>query len=308
MSGFFIQGKFGKVGNFETVLPGRAVPGLVHFWRNNDDPALPWSGPTRFAPGLGNKIQGISLIQSKYGNPGNLEIVVVSGGQLLHYWRDSGPNFTWTGPDTIPSAVSGFPGLIQSRFGSVGNFEVVAPASGGGLAHYWRNNDSPSLPWSAPTPFGGSLGQVDAVSLIQSNFGSPGNLEVVALASGQVYHFWRDSGPSFTWNGPYPLVGITGRPSWIQSRFGSKGNFELVVSNPEDGMTHYWRNNDAPSLPWSGPTPFDLGPQFGDPSLIESNYRVPGNLEVLAGTDKDNLTHSWRDSAWHGPFFVESGI
>jgi hypothetical protein len=313
VSGFFIQGKFGTKGNFETVIPGRAVPGLVHYWRNNDNPSLPWSGPTRFASSIGNVDGGVTLIQSNFGSPGNLEIVVVVAGKLLHLWRDSGPSFTWSAPFTIASGVSGIPGLIQSRFGSKGNFEVVVPVSGGGLVHYWRNNDIPSLPWSAPTPFGKSLGSVAAVSLIQSNFGSPGNLEVVASASGQVYHFWRDSGPSFAWNGPFILAGIFGIPSLIQGRFG-QGNFELVVSSASGGLVHYWRDNGSSSFPWSGPTPFDLGPQFGAPSLIESNFGDPGNLEVLAGTfaSGTELTHSWRDSGpsftWHGPSVVETGV
>jgi hypothetical protein len=38
-----------------------------------------------------------------------------------------------------------------------------------------RNNDDPNLPWSQPTVFGESLGNVQAVSLIQSNFGNPGS-------------------------------------------------------------------------------------------------------------------------------------
>jgi hypothetical protein len=42
---------------------------------------------------------------------------------------------------------SGTPSLIQSNFGIKGNFELVVPMSNGGLAHYWRNNDDPELPW-----------------------------------------------------------------------------------------------------------------------------------------------------------------
>jgi hypothetical protein len=256
------------------------------------------------------------LIQSNFGNPGNLEVVVSVGGKLYHLWRDSGPSFTWSDPFLVTSGVSGIPGLIQSRFGTQGNFEVVVPASGGGLVHYWRDNDDPSFPWSGPTPFGGSVGAVDSISPIQSNFGNPGNLEVVASAGGQIYHFWRDSGPSFTWNGPFLLSGIVGSPSLIQSRFGSQGNFELVVSNLSGGLTHYFRNNDDPNLPWSGPTLFGGLTQFGLASLIESNFGSPGNLEVLAGTFDPiagaELVHFWRDSGpsftWNGPFIAETGI
>ena len=314
MSGFFIQGRFGSVGNFEVVVPSGSAPGLVHYWRNNHNPSLTWSGPTRFGAALGAIDGGVTLIESNFSSPGNLEVVTSVGGQLYHFWRDSGPSFTWNGPFFITDGVSGVPGLIQSRFGIRGNFEVVVPASGSGLLHFWRNNDDPSLPWSGPTSFGGSLGLVDSVSLIQSSFGNPGNLEVVASARGQAYHFWRDSGPSFNWNGPFLLNGIFGSPSLIQSRFGSRGNFELVVSTPSGGLVHYWRNNDDPSLPWSAPTPIGGLIRFGFISLIQSNFGSSGNLEVIAGTFDPNagaeLAHVWRDSgpsvsSWSFPFIAE---
>lgn len=42
--------------------------------------------------------------------------------------------------------------FIQSRFGNRGNFEIVLPRTGGGLVHFWRNNDAPANPW----PWGGT--------------------------------------------------------------------------------------------------------------------------------------------------------
>jgi hypothetical protein len=315
MSGFFIQGSFGPVGNFEVVVPSRLTPGLVHYWRDNNSSNLTWSNPTRFGSALGFISGGVSLIESSFGSPGNLELVVSTGGQLYYFWRDSGLSLTWNGPFYITGGVSGVPGLIQSRFGTRGNFEVVVPASDRGLVHYWRNNDDPSLPWNGPTSFGRSLGPVDSVSLIQSNFGDPGNLEVVASSGGQAYHFWRDSGPSFNWNGPFLLSGIFGCPSLIQSRFGSQGNFELVVSTPSGGLAHYWRNNDDPGLPWSAPTPFTGLIRFGLISLIQSNFGNSGNLEVMAGTFDPNggeLAHVWRDSgpssSWSFPLIAETGV
>ncbi len=98
----------------------------------------------------------------------------------------------------IGGGVSGNPVLIQSRFGQKGNFELVVPSTGSGLLHMWRNNDYAGLPWSEPTPFGEGLGQVDAVTMIQSNYGSPGNLEVIARVGDKLYSLWRDS----HWHGP----------------------------------------------------------------------------------------------------------
>jgi len=309
-SGYLVQGLFGGIGNFELVTP-RQSGGLAHYWRNNDDPALPWNGPYPFGgPGV---YDSVTLIQSNYGDPGNLEAMARTGDQLHFYWRDSGPVFSWNGPYPIGSGAAGNPALIQSRFGARGNFEMVVPLQDGGLAHYWRNNDDPALPWNGPYPFGGSVGDVDDVALVESNFGNPGNLELVVRAGDQLLFFWRDSGPAFTWNGPYPITGgVQGRPALIQGRFGAKGNFELVTPLVGSGLAHLWRNNDDPALPWSGPIPFGAGTgYYSAVTMIESNFGDPGNLEVVAQT-ANLLAFFWRDSgpsfAWNGPYVFESGI
>ena len=49
-------------------------------------------------------------------------------------------------------------------------------------------------------------GHIDAVTMIQSNFGDPGNLELVARVGDSLKFFWRDSGPDFHWNGPFGLL------------------------------------------------------------------------------------------------------
>src|SRR5205085_1223896 len=121
-------------------------------------------------------------------------------------WRDSGPAFNWSAPVTIGNGVSGVPALIQSKFGTKGNFELVVPSDQAGICFQFRNNDAASLPWSGQVLFGQSLGKVTAVTMIQSNFGNPGNLEVMALAGNDLYFFWRDSGPLFHWNGPFHIA------------------------------------------------------------------------------------------------------
>lgn len=276
-----IQSRYGIMGNFEVVVPSSSG-GLVHYSRNNDDPTLPWSGPTFFGQSLG-QVDAVTLIESNFGTPGNLEVIARVGNSLYTFFRDSS-TFVWNGPSFLTSGVAGNPVLIQGRYGTVGNFELVVPTSSGGLVHYSRNNDDPSLPWSGPTFFGQSLGQVDAVTMIESNFGSPGNLELVARVGNSLYTFFRDS-VTLVWNGPGFLTnGATGVPSLIQGRFGTVGNFELVVPAAAGGLVSYTRNNDAPNLPWSGPTFFgqSLG-IVGSASLIESNFgNPPGNLEVVS--------------------------
>ena len=126
--------------------------------------------------------------------------------------------------------VSGVPILIQSPFGNKGNFELLTPMASGGLAHYWRNNDDPFVPWFGPIRFGQEAGRFEAVGMIQSNFGDSGNLEVVGRIADRLVFFWRDSGPPIRWNGSIPIVadgvpiaGVTGNPVLIQSRCGNKG-------------------------------------------------------------------------------------
>jgi hypothetical protein len=130
--------------------------------------------------------------------------------ELEFFFRDSGPELKWNGPfpiDTRP--VMSNPVLIQSRFGNRGNFELIAPETGLGgpgfpIVHMFRNNDDPSLPWGQFAEFGGNLTDpIEALTMIQSNFGNPGNLEVVARIGGRLAFFFRDSGPALIWTGPF---------------------------------------------------------------------------------------------------------
>ncbi|WP_206310869.1 hypothetical protein, partial [Streptomyces sp. A1547] len=146
-----------------------------------------------------------TMIQSTFGEEGNLEVVARVGAGLVHFVRDSEPPFTWNGPfPIVPSGVSGNPVLIQSNFGDEGNFEIVTPMANGGLGHFVREN--PTMPWAGPFPVGTTTVSVDAVTMIQSTFGEEGNLEVVARVGAGLVHFVRDSEPPFTWNGPFPIA------------------------------------------------------------------------------------------------------
>ena len=303
--GSLLQGRYGNVGNFEAVVTASAG-GLAHLWRNNDAAGLPWSAPIHFGAALG-AAQGATVIESNFMAPGlagNLEVAAVdASGGLNHLWRDSGPAYAWSAPLKFANGARGKPSMIQSHFGAKGNFEVVVAQQAGGLAHYWRNNDAANLPWSGATLFGQSLGHIDAVALVEGNFGNPGNLEVVVRVGSTLYAFWRGA----SWSAPLQIAtGVAGQPCFIQSRFGTRGNFELVVPSASGGLIHLWRNNDAAGLPWSGPTHFGSG-VFTDVGLIESNYGEPGNLEVLA-RQGNTLTHFWRDAAWHGPIAVAATV
>jgi hypothetical protein len=67
-------------------------------------------------PELGT-VGSVSVIEKKFGNAGNLEIVAGVGTSMDFLWRDSGPAFVRNGP--TPIAAKGIsPMLIQSRFGA----------------------------------------------------------------------------------------------------------------------------------------------------------------------------------------------
>jgi hypothetical protein len=140
----------------------------------------------------------VVVIQSSEGN--NFELIARAGSNLYHLYRD-GTTFQWHGPTaTIFTEAAGIPGFIQSTFGMKGNFELVTPCADGGLIHLYRDNDAPGFPWHETTRFGATSDHVKAVSLIQSNYGSPGHLEVAAQQDAGIASYYRNGGWNFLGN------------------------------------------------------------------------------------------------------------
>jgi hypothetical protein len=161
-------GTFGVMGNFQLVVPLR-TGGMGHFFRNNGDPSLPWTGPFPFGTDQG-AVDAVSLVQSTFSTqfvntgmqgPGNLAVVARVGTSLLYFFRDDVDPFAWHGPTmTIATNAYGVPSFIQAKpgtYGTVGNFELVTPLTTGGIGHFFRDNDNPSLPWSQTATFGTEL-------------------------------------------------------------------------------------------------------------------------------------------------------
>src|SRR5262249_3037514 len=105
----------------------------------------------------------------------------------------------------------------------------------GGLVHYWRNNDDPSLRWLKAGTFGAGLGRIDAVALIHGTLGQPpGNLEAIVRAGNQLFSFYRDT----AWNGPIsiPITGADGYPAapprFCLATFGAHGAPHPVPASP----------------------------------------------------------------------------
>lgn len=311
-----IWSTYGSRGNFDLVVP-LANGGMAHYWRDNDDEALPWHGPEVFGHEAG-MIHGVSLIQSNFGEQGNLEIVAVDvgGNNLMHFWRDSGPSFDWHGPnriskDSLVPLFSGSPVMIQSRSGQRGNFEVAVPRAEGGFSYYWRDNDDAGLAWHGPFDFASDAGIFSTATMIQSNF--EGHLEMVARSGDELFFFWRGSDIGAEWHGTELIAtGVAGTPSMIQSSNVGKGNFDLVTPLRSGGLGYYWRDNDDPHLHWYGPFMFAMNTGRVDAvSLIQSDFGEQGNLELVAQID-NQLAFFWRDSGmdrrWNGPQYLLLGL
>lgn len=185
----FIQGNYGKPGNFEVVVRTRGGQ-LVHWWRTNGPPWT-WSESVRF--GANVAFSGPSLIQSHYGTQGNFELVcVLNTGQMQHFWRDNDHGMTWNAGPVFGSGCSSGPCMIEGQFGAsseldVGNFELCV-AAGGKVQHWWRNNHGDQA-WRQSATFGHDVQAV--VSLVEGSFGF--NLEVIVLRyDRKLQHYWRD--------------------------------------------------------------------------------------------------------------------
>jgi hypothetical protein len=177
--------------NFEAVyweLSGR----LRHWWM--DQHVNAWHDEGQFGPA---DIEGYpAFIQSDYGAPGNLEVVVRRrGGRLAHWWREGEPHYQWHDGGTITDGVkmSG-PSLVQGNIGSHGNFYVVCVTNFGSMQLWWRDSNGS---WMRGEVFGSGIGATP-VCMIQGQYGAtdeltPGNFELCVAAGGVVQHWWRDN-------------------------------------------------------------------------------------------------------------------
>lgn len=215
------------------------------------------------------------------------------------------------GPPALPGNPAGVPSLIEATptAGDHGDFELITPAADTGVLHYWRDNNDPAMPWYGPVKVGAELGHVDAVSLMESSYGDPPNLELLVRAGSRLYTFWRETS-TLRWHGPHLLLeGTRGTPAWVQARSDGHGNFEVVAPHERGGLVHLWRDNSRAEMPWSAPTRFaeSLG-LVSDVSLIQS--RFGDHLEIVARVGQD-LMFSWRDGSptwrWAEPVRIGGG-
>jgi len=247
-------------GNFEAlVLEGS---NLVHYWRDNSAPGLPWHRTVTVSSAATG---AACLIQSTFrgtpNSPGNFEALVLEGSNLVHYWRDnSAPGLPWHRSVTVSTNAISAASLIQSTFrgasSAPGNFEALVHEPGK-LVHYWRDNTTPGFPWHSSVTV--SATAIGAASLIQSTFRGTatalGNFEALVHEPGKLVHYWRDNAtPGLPWHSSATVsTAANNAATLIQSTFrgtsSALGNFEALV--PEPGkLVHYWRDNATAGFPW----------------------------------------------------------
>jgi hypothetical protein len=206
--------------------------------------------------------------------------------------------------------------LIQSL---AGDFEVVLPRTGGGLDHYYRDQNSDGLPWRGPVILFGSHDDVTGATLVESGIGGSTNLHTVYREGSRLAHDWglRIQAPLWPlWHGPTYLPGtltVTGTPAFVA---GPGSNVHVVAPVSSGGLA-YWSglgrstiDRTDPARPpliidWSNPVQFGQG-NVGAVALL---YGVFENVEAVVRVG-DQLFHYWQDHAtgqWNGPFLFAAG-
>jgi papain like protease len=248
-------------------------------------------------PWTKRRLHNGNLIESGNGaTHRNFEMVgTATGAQVQHWWRDNtASGFPWARASEFGLDAAICPTLTGTTFNR--NFECVYLTSGDRLHHWWLDQNTGK--WND----GGIFGPTNAAGVpgfLQSDYGAPGNFEVVVrLATGQLQHWWRDDGG---WHpGPVFGAGVSySGASLIQGNYGRQGNLELVAVLGTGQMQHWWRDDD-------GDKAWHAGPVFGagvtsPPVMIEGQYGMAtenavGNFELCAAAG-GQAQHWWRDNA-----------
>jgi Papain family cysteine protease len=231
----------------------------------------------------------------------NLEVVGSNGSRVQHRWREGGLPFTWGAASSFAGDAAVCPTLIGTTYDR--NMEIVYMTTGGRLHHWWTDGGG-SGPWHDGGVFG-PTGCHGVPGFVQSDYGAPGNFEVVvAVGGGHLQHLWRDGAG---WhNGPLFGGGIAySGATLVQGTYGSPHpNLECVATCIDGTMQHYWR--DESTLTWH--TGASFGSSVGSPPvMIQGQYGMGdesgphGNFELCVAVG-GRVQHWWRansgDMVW----------
>ncbi len=275
-------------GRFDAVIYFEEESKLVHCWRESDVHEG-W----KFGRVISDRATGPgAIIQSRSKN--FLVMVPEANEQRLAYYIQDNSGFdaeTWC--DTrwhlkgkIRSAASGPASMVVNRIND--NLEVVM-LEGNQLNHYWSEN---GIAWKGPYRITDRA--TAPACLIQSSYTD--NLELVVPEGSHLSFYWRDS-RDLQWKpkkGQRILRYASGPAGFVQGPFGVgvHKNFEVLVPRG-DILSHYWRDNADPGLPWKGGGRVtSRGGVISAVALAHST--LDGHLEALVQEENGSLFHYFR--------------
>ncbi|MEV7616729.1 C1 family peptidase [Streptomyces sp. NPDC089799] len=236
----------------------------------------------------------------------NVEMLTAGGdGRLRHWWRAGEEPCRWSRArwPAFGGDASGQPSFTGTTYNRNMESLHVTPA---GRLHHWYYEQS-ARTWRDGGLFGaeGDAAPGSTPAFIQSDYGQPGNFEVVVrTADGRLRHWWRINGSPWTWNdgGCFASRIAHYGPALVQTR---ARRLDLVAARTDGRMQRWWRD-DAAGFVWRPGEVFGSG-IVSAPCLIESQYDArdedtAGNYELCAVGAGGRVEHWWqgnaRGSAW----------
>ncbi|MFJ6047423.1 C1 family peptidase [Streptomyces sp. NPDC092307] len=235
----------------------------------------------------------------------NFELLATApGGRLQHWWREGDSPFAWARAGTFATDASGQPAFTGTTYNR--NMESLHVTTGGRLRH-WYYEQSAAV-WRDGGVFGpGDAAVGSTPAFIQSDYGKPGNFEVVVrTADGRLNHWWRINGAPWTWNdGGRFGSGIAHHgPALVQTR---ARHLDLVATLTDGRMQLWWRD-DPNGFTWRAGEIFGSGtPAVSAPCLIEGQFGAAdedtaGNYELCVAVAGGQVEHWWRGNAGGSPW------
>jgi hypothetical protein len=233
----------------------------------------------------------------------NFEMLATAGGgQLRHWFREGSGALIWKDVATFPTDAAACPTFTATTYNR--NMEGVYLTTGNRLRHCW-NLPAGNGTWQMSPTFGPS-NAAGIPAFIQSDYGAPGNFEVVVRTSGgRLSHWWRENGPPWTWRegGTFARNIAYSGPTLIQAR---NRNLHLVAVRNDGRMRFFWRSDAAGNFDWHAGAIF--GSNVGSPPVMiegqfgAGNERSQGNYELCVAAG-GSVEHWWRDNwggtGWH---------
>jgi hypothetical protein len=262
------------------------------------------------------------MIQSGNGAAHRNFELIRGGAHIQHLWREGSSPWPWANAGNIvdpndkdPKAGTdclGHPAMTSTS--NDRNFDVVYGELGGKIRH-WTFKQMMGV-WVdhglTPVPATGYPG------FIQSNFGDPGQFEIVVRnANGSLDHWSRPASnfgvpgydyyraETFGTNGTIKQSG----PSLVQSNVGTKGNFYCCALLNTGEMQMFWKNNDT-GASWTAGEIFGAGFFNNTPPCMiqsqsnrakvlevpESKHPAVGNFELCIAAPNGQIQHWWRNN------------